>query len=168
MAVYAIFLDIDGVFTSTRCHIGHSRQEGELWGHFDKTAVEFLNLIDEKHNIDWVLMSTWSLYLKKDDVHAFHWVNSCFRNAGFRGRFAYPNWKVENPIYPDTRAHSVKKYLDAERLTYSDFLCIDDTDYNFNAVLGKKRFVRTHAEDGMLKKHMLNILSITGEWDGKD
>jgi hypothetical protein len=62
----------------------------------------------------------------------------------------------------------VKKYLAAERLTYDDFVVIDDNNYGFNDVLGVKRFINTDPKDGMLTKHMMNMLSLTGNWEKKD
>jgi hypothetical protein len=62
----------------------------------------------------------------------------------------------------------VKKYLDAERLTYDDFIIFDDTLYEFNEVLGKKRLIRTDSRDGMLSKHMLNAMSLVGNWEKKN
>ena len=47
-------------------------------------------------------------------------------------------------------------------------MVIDDTDYKFNDVLGKKRFVQTDGHDGLLTKHIKNIRSLTGTWEKKD
>jgi hypothetical protein len=165
---YVIFLDIDGVFTSARAHLGLSKTEGEMWAHFDPVALGFLNTLDAKHNIDWVLMSTWVLGLDKMSATTYHWVCSSFRNAGFHGYFPFPNWKTEDPGRGENRAHMVKKYLAAERLTYDDFIVIDDNNYGFNDVLGVKRFINTDPKDGMLTKHMMNMLSLTGNWEKKD
>lgn len=168
MTKYVVFLDIDGVFTSQRAHLACSVNDGEMWSHFDSVAIQFLNRLDATYDIDWVVMSTWGLYLEKTNAHVAHLMMSLFRNAGFTGKFPYPNWKVEDPKHPETRAHSVKKYLEAERLTYDDFLIFDDTDYRFNDVLGKKRFIRTDPKEGMLSKHMLNAMSLTGLWEKKN
>lgn len=168
MARYVVFLDIDGVFTSTRAHLALSRQEDEMWSHFDPVALGFLNRLDEQYEIDWVLMTTWVLGLDRSNPTVYHWVTSTFRNAGFRGRFPWPNWKTEDPGRLQSRADMVKKYLEAERLTYDDFIVIDDTDYDFNRILGVKRFVKTDGHDGMLSKHMKNILSLTGNWEKKN
>lgn len=165
---YVIFLDIDGVFTSTRAHLGFARNEGELWSHFDPVALSFLNFLDENYDIDWVLMSTWVLGLEKSNPTIYHWVMSSFRNAGFLGKFPYPNWKTQDPGKSETRAHMVKKYLEAERLTYDDFIIIDDTDYQFNRLLGSKRFVKMDSHDGILSKHMKNILSLVGNWEKRN
>lgn len=161
---YAVFLDIDGVFTTARQHLA-AGQEGEMWSHFDPVVCQFLNKIDSWYDIDWVLMSTWVVGLNQANPTIYHWVMSTFRNAGFNGRFPYPNWKTEDPVYPQTRAHSVKEYLELQK--YDDFLVIDDNDYNFNNILGRKRFIKTDPRDGMRAKDFEKILSLTGMWRKK-
>jgi len=168
---YVIFLDIDGVFASTRVHMGATSCGQPMWDKFDPVAVDFLNRLHDKHNIDFVLSSTWKNNLNRLDTTIFHWMLSSFRNAGFRGNFPYPNWKTnpnDTPVSSiDGRAHEVKHFLEACLGAYDDFVIIDDTDYRFNGVLGIKRFVKTDAENGMLAKHMKHILSLTGTWEKK-
>lgn len=165
MSRYIGFLDIDGVLTSKRAHIAYTVNEGELWNHFDPIALAFLNQLNDAYNIDWVLMSTWVLGLDKSNSTVYHWIQTTFRNAGFNGKFPWPNWKTQDPGRLENRAHMVKKYLDAEHFTYDDFIIFDDTNYDFNTVLGKKRFIHTDPSEGMLSKHMLNALSLTGTWE---
>lgn len=168
MSRYIVFLYIDGVFTSSRQHIAADRPDGEMWAQFDPVAIQFMNRLHARYEIDWVIMSTWGVGLEKSDATTAHWVMAAFRNAGFRGTFPYPNWKVRDPGYRETRAHTVAEYLAAERLTYADFLIFDDTDYDFNRVLGVKRFIKTDPNDGLLTKHMKNTLSLTGNWEKKN
>lgn len=171
MAKYFIFLDIDGVFATSRNHI--SNDINEIWSRFDEIAIRFMNVLDSKYPVEFVLMSTWKNGLELKNTTEFHWVNATFRNAGFRGRFAYPDWKTDFPEFPEgegfkrhERAYEVKHYL--EQHPCDDFLLFDDTSYRFNEVLGKKRHVRTSPEDGMLSKHMLHALSLTGSWEKKN
>lgn len=169
---YVVFLDIDGVFTSTRVHLAKDVESSAMWDTFDPIAVDVLNSLDRNHYVDFVLMTTWVEGLKNSDKTMYHWVTAAFRNAGFRGNFPFPGWKVNPADKPQTwennRAHWVKDYLAAERLTYDDFMVIDDTDYKFNDVLGKKRFVQPDGHDGLLTKHIKNIRSLTGTWEKKD
>jgi len=172
MSRYVIFLDIDGVFTSKRAHLASNRIDDEMWIHFDPIAIQFMNRLDDQYDIDWVLMSTWVHGVDKFDDTARHWAVAAFRNAGFVGNFPNPNWKTEDPDKEagfsfNDRALVVKKYLDAERLTYADFLIFDDTDYKFNDVLGIKRFIQTDPQEGLLSKHMFKALSLTGNWKSK-
>ncbi len=169
---YVVFLDIDGVFTSTRVHLAKNVEHSAMWDTFDPIAVDVLNSLDRDFYVDFVLMTTWVQGLQYSDPTIYHWVTATFRNAGFRGNFPFPGWKVNPGDKPQTlvnnRAHWVADYLAAERLTYADFLIIDDTDYSFNKVLGVKRFIRTDAHDGMLTQHIKNIRSLTGNWEKKD
>lgn len=172
MAKYFVFLDVDGVLTSHRVQHGHTCSEHTMWDKFDPVAVDFLNSLDAKHNLEFVLMSTWKNGLDQSNPTMYHWVNATFRNAGFRGKFAYPNWKTEFPEFPEgegwkrnERAYEVKHYL--EQNECDDFLLFDDSAYDFNKVLGVKRHVKTSSEDGMLHKHMLRALSLTGAWEKK-
>lgn len=164
--LYAVFLDIDGVFTSTRVHYANAVKDSVMWDVFDPVAVAFMNKIASEHNVHFVLTSTWINGLKTDDPTIAHWITTTFRNAGFRGTFPYPNWKVnpqnEAETYIRNRAHWIKEYLEEYR--YTDFIIFDDTDYKFNEVLGVKRFIQTHPQDGLLTKQMLNAASIIGAW----
>lgn len=172
MKKYAIFLDIDGVFCGTRVHMGHTCSKHKMWDRFDPIAVDFMNKIDELYNVDFVLMSTWKEQIKHDDPVYYHWINSSFRNAGFRGMFPWPNWKTNPTNNPDKyntlhgRAVEVADYL-AEFGPYEDFLLFDDSNYDFNRVLGKKRWIRCDSENGLLSKHMKHAMAIMGQWEKK-
>lgn len=163
---YVVFLDIDGVFTSSRVHQSADIYKSPMWDKFDPVAVDFMNRLDEQHDIDFVLMSTWKNGLNPHDTTVYHWVLAAFRNAGFRGHFPYPEWKTDpNNDAPGNRADHVKTFLSLN--CYDDFLLFDDNDYQFNDKLDKRRFVKTDAENGLLIKHMRNALSITGMWEKK-
>lgn len=164
---YFVFLDIDGVLTSSRVHVAHNAYY-EMWHRFDPVAVDFFNKIHDTYNVEFVLMSTWKNYLDVDDHNIEHWVKSAFANSGFRGKFAnywktdpHETW-VNKSNY--NRAHEVKEYLEEYGQDVEDFLLFDDNDYDFNKVLGKKRFVKTDPENGLLYKHMKNALSVIGQW----
>ena len=169
---YAIFLDIDGVFCSTRVQLGHTCSNHKMWDRFDPIAIDFMNKIDDLYDVDFVLMSTWKNHIKHDDPVYYHWINSSFRNAGFRGRFPWPNWKTNphNEIHKynsmNGRAHEVADYL-KEFGPYQDFMLFDDSHYDFNAVLGKKRWVRCDPGNGILLKQMDYAMSLMGSWEKK-
>lgn len=169
--MYAVFLDIDGVFTSTRAHYANAVKDSAMWDVFDPVAIDFMNKIAAEHDVHFVLTSTWINGLETDDTTVAHWITTAFRNAGFRGTFPYPAWKVNPQNEPETynrnRADWIKEYLEDTRdnyVKYDDFIIFDDTDYKFNEVLGVKRFIQTHPQDGLLTKHMLNAASIMGTW----
>lgn len=171
MKKYAVFLDIDGVFCSTRVQLGHTCSNHKMWDKFDPVAIDFMNKIDDMYHVDFVLMSTWKNHIKHDDPTYFHWINSSFRNAGFRGRFPWPHWKTnprneQNEKYNkmNGRAFEVQDYLN-EFGPYDDFLLFDDSHYDFNTVLGKKRWVRCDPENGILFKQMHHALAIMGQWE---
>ena len=170
---YLIFLDIDGVLTSGRVHKAKIRQnsDGEqsplMWSHFDPIAVDFFNRINDEFPVEFVSMSTWSYHLPLYGVTTNHLFESVFCNAGFQGKWADP-WKT-NPendpsLYSQDRAYHVWQYLDVYSKNTPDFLLFDDTQYRFNAVLGKKRFIHTDPDNGLLMKHMDKAWSIMGEW----
>lgn len=171
MAKYCVFLDIDGVLCSHRVQIPFADKHG-MWDRFDPVAVDFFNMMDAKYDIDWVLMSTWKNHLKADDPMIFHWMNAAFRSAGFRGTYPYPNWKTNPRNELDRynkmngRAHEVKDYL-SEFGPYDDFMLFDDSHYDFNQVLGVKRWVRCDPNDGILTKQMQHAMSLMGNWEKK-
>jgi len=165
---YLVFLDIDGVFTSSRVHAAHNAHGNPMWQRFDPVAVDFMNCIHDTYPVEFVLMSTWKNHLKSDDTMIEHWVRSAFANSGFRGLIAKP-WKTD----PDNfavmkkwdRGHEVKDYLENFGAGVEDFILFDDNQYRFKDILGKQRLVRTDADNGLLHKHMLNAKSIMGNWE---
>jgi len=166
---YLCFLDIDGVFASSRVHTA-SNATYPIWHQFDPIAIQFLNKIHDTYNVKFVLISTWKNYLETENTMISHWVASAFGNAGFRGEF-HEKWKTD----PDNewhtkkglynRAHEIKEFL--EMYPADDFIIFDDNDYGFKKVLGVSRFVKTNPEDGLLHKHMLNAKSMMGMWEKK-
>lgn len=164
---YVVFLDVDGVFTSQRCQYGASCKESILWDKFDPVAVDFMNDLHDKYEIDFVLTSTWVENLNVSNKNVYQWVISAFRNAGFRGKFPLNKWKTN----PDNdlemrRGQGIRKFL--EDNYYEDFLIFDDNSYDFSFENLKGRFVMTHHEDGLLTKHMRKAKSIVGMWDEKE
>ena len=162
-ARYLVFLDIDGVFTSTRVQMAHG--SNELWDTFDPVAIQFMNWIDRTYEgVEFMLVSTWKDGLRHDDQMIRHWVLSAFRNAGFRGVLC-DTWKSNPDNLPrfKHRAHEIRDYLDNNPAVV-DFIVFDDTDYAFDSVLGKKRWVRTDSHNGLLQKHMIHAKSLLGTW----
>jgi len=156
---YAIFLDIDGVFTSTRVQMA-SFNHDEIWSKFDPTAIEFMNRLYLKHDIQFVLVSTWKDGLDLNNRSEEHWVISAFRNAGFIGDFA-PEWMTRTDL---KREEGVREYLDAHK-NIEDYLIFDDCGYNYNVMLRRRRHIKTNSDNGLLVNHMKKTLMITGEWD---
>lgn len=168
---YLVFLDIDGVFTSSRVHYAHNAVYG-MWHRFDPVAVDFMNRIHDRYQVEFVLISTWKNYLRNDDHNIEHWIRAAFGNSGFRGDFGNP-WKTDPDNLsivkdkPYNRAHEIKDYLEVYGHGVKDFIIFDDNDYLFDQVLGKRRLVRTDTENGLLYKHMKNAQSIMGTWIDK-
>jgi len=168
---YLVFLDIDGVFTSSRVHCAHNAVY-DMWQRFDPVAVDFMNKIHDRYPVEFVLISTWKNYLRNDDHSIEHWIRAAFANSGFRGDFARM-WKTDpdnlwvNKPAPYDRSHEIKDYLEIYGQDIKDFIIFDDNDYGFEKVLGVKRWVRTDSENGLLYKHMCNAQSIMGQWHEK-
>jgi hypothetical protein len=165
---YMVFLDIDGVFTSTRVQYASANPK-EIWSKFDPIAIEFMNKINDKYDgVYFSLVSTWKNYLDEKDSMISHWVLSSFRNAGFRGEFWTP-WKT-NPHnlnkFPN-RAHEMVDYMKTYTPDLKDFIVFDDNNYGWDTVLGKKRWIKTDPANGLLFKHMNFAMSIMGTWDPK-
>jgi hypothetical protein len=167
---YLVFLDIDGVFTSSRVHYAHNASY-EMWHRFDPVAVDFMNKIHDRYPVEFVLMSTWKNFLKNDDKNIEHWVRAAFGNSGFRGQIASP-WKTDPDElwvnrYNFQRGDEVKEYLDIYAQDVKDFILFDDNRYNFAKALGKNRLVLTDPVNGLLYKHMTHAQSIMGQWHEK-
>ncbi len=167
---YLAFLDIDGVLTSNRVHVAHNSAD-MMWQRFDPVAIDFLNFMHDTYDVEFVIMSTWARGCDVKDPSVEHWVRATFASAGFRGMIARP-WKTD----PDNivlakglhyRAYAVKDYLDNFGQDIDDFILFDDTHYDFDRILGKKRLVKTCPDNGLLFKHMLHAKSIMGNWNKK-
>lgn len=165
---YLVFLDFDGVLTSTRVHYAHNA-EYPMWARFDPVAVDFLNKINDTFvDVSFVWSTTWRNRMV-DTVHTEHWAASMFANAGFRGKFGVP-WRVnstDDQSKYHVRAEEVKEYLNDYGSSTKDFLVLDDSDYNWDKVLPVKRWVKTDSENGLLWKHMKVAMSMMGTWEKK-
>lgn len=165
--MYLVFLDIDGVFTSHRVTFASANPK-EMWVEFDPIAVNFMNRLHHKYDVEFVLMSTWKDGLDAEEDMISHWVLAAFRNAGFEGNFA-PKWKTNTENKKKTfqydRHHEVQEYLDFYKP--DDFLLFDDNTYKFDTHLNKKRLIQTDPTNGLLYKHMQKAMSIVGEWETK-
>ena len=159
---YLVFLDIDGVFTSLRAQLA-SLNCGEMWSTFDPVAINFMNWIHNRYPVEFVLISTWKQGLSDSTIMG-HWVLSAFRNAGFDGTFHHRMWTDDYRAVGKTRAHEIQEFLQLYGKDVNDFIIFDDNDYEFKQILGKKRLIRTDAQDGMLSKHMLDARSMMGTW----
>lgn len=162
---YLVFLDVDGVFTSSRVHMANNNMNYKIWAKFDPVAVDFFNYLhDTYEDVEFVLMSTWRLGMELEAIHHFHWIQSAFINAGFRGKFA-KIWRTDESR-SFQRALEVKDYL-LQVPELKDYLLVDDTDYHWKTYLDKPKWIRTSTEDGILYKHMLQMKSFCGTWDRK-
>jgi hypothetical protein len=167
---YLVFLDIDGVFTSSRVHYAHAASY-EMWHRFDPIAIDFMNKIHDRYEVEFVIMSTWKNDIDAKSMQSRHWVASAFGNSGFRGIFADP-WKTDPLEYwvkrrGLQRGDEVKDYLDQNGEGIKDFILFDDNTHNFDSALGKKRLVQTDPVNGLLYKHMTKAQSIMGQWHEK-
>lgn len=168
---YLVFVDFDGVLTSNRVHFSMPQTKDLylMWSTFDPVVMEFFNKIHYQYDdVSFVWTTTWRNKVPLKGSHLQHWAYSMWYNAGFRGKFGKP-WKVnpDDTLPTHLRAEEVKHYLETYGQDTKDFLIFDDSDYGFNHVLGKKRFVKTDANEGMLFKHMLNAWSKMGTWEEK-
>jgi hypothetical protein len=167
---YLVFLDIDGVFTSSRVNFAHNATY-DMWHRFDPVAIDFMNKIHDKHSVEFVLMSTWKNFLDVSSNSVEHWVRAAFGNSGFRGKIA-DVWKTDPKEswinHPGLqRGDEVRMYLEDYGSEVEDFILFDDNKYNFKEALGKQRLVWTDAEEGLLYRHMKIAASLMGTWSKK-
>lgn len=171
-ARYLVFVDFDGVLTSARVHFSHPKEAYFLWATFDPVAIEFFNKIHNTfEDVRFVWTTTWRNHIQ-NDVAIEHIAYSQWYNAGFRGLFGTP-WLVnpENRMDGDVnhanRAAEIQHYMDNYGEGVQDYIIFDDSDYGFNDILPKKRWIKTSPNDGLLFKHMEKAWSIVGQWDRK-
>jgi len=171
MSTGLIFLDFDGVLTSERVNIAQN-YDYDIWSKFDSVAIDFFNKLHDTYNLNFVWNTTWMHGMKEHDKMTFHWMQTMFRNSGFRGTFADP-WRV-NPDDKDYsiiygcnsrnyRAHQVKEYMTNYHLAAYNakrYMCFDDIDFGYNNILNAKRFIKTDSDNGMLNHHYKRALAL--------
>ena len=65
---YLVFLDIDGVFTSSRVHYAHNASY-DMWHRFDPVAIDFMNKIHDRYPVECDFMPldveswTWTAHI---------------------------------------------------------------------------------------------------------
>lgn len=170
-----VFLDFDGVLTSDRVNFAQNYKASyPLWSKFDPVTIDFFNRVHYNFDVAFVWNTTWMHGMDADNTMHYHWAQTMFRNAGFQGSFADP-WKVPSTYHGSIRdgvssinyrAHEVLDYLKSyypSTIDKKSFIVVDDNDFQYNAVLGVKRFVRTDATNGMLSKHYTNFWSLAND-----
>lgn len=172
MRKYLAFLDIDGVFCSHRVHIAHNSDHC-MWNRFDPVAVDFMNYMYDTYPVEFVLSTSWIKGVPSDNALVQHWITTAFANSGFRGRLAQPfktnpDGEIIQSRANQDRPEEIKRYLEVYGQDIEDYIIFDDSRYEFEEVLGKKRLVLTDPNNGMLFKHMLNAKSIMGNWKKKE
>lgn len=159
---YACFLDIDGVLTSNRAQFANPG----MWTRFDPVAIEYLNSLHFKYDITFVVTSSWKDFLPMNDTRIFLWVESAFRSSGFGGKIDYKNWKTDDLKHlisgSDYRAKEIRDFVTRHEI--EDYIIFDDSDFEYDEILGRKRFIKTDSDDGMLFRHMLEADQIVREW----
>lgn len=154
-----IFLDIDGVLTGGRVHMGTNGSAGfgGAWKQFDPVAVAFLNKFAEDYDCQLVLSSTWRL--------CFGEINKALpfilQGGGLRITPAKP-WVTES-FAMKPRAQEIRAWI--EDWKPDNFIIFDD---NADAGYGfEDYFVHTDGMDGMLFRHMERAREIADKWNSK-
>lgn len=160
-----VFLDFDGVLTSARVNIAQTNADYDMWSKFDSVTVDFLNKLHNTFDIRFVWNTTWMHGMANDNAMNYHWAYTMFRNAGFTGRFNKP-WRVnpDDVVDMTTSGGKPRDYRAQEMLSYlkdyepgvwdaKAFMVLDDLDFDYNKVLGVKRWIHTDSDNGMLLKH---------------
>ena len=167
---YYVFVDFDGVLATGRQGFAQVDTKNDyymMWSALDPVAMEFFNRIHRTFvDVEFVWTTSWRNGVENHAM-TVHWAYSMWYSAGFRGMFAH-EWKVNmenNSEMYGHRAEEIKKYLIENPA--DDYIIFDDSDYNFNKVLDKKRFIKTSPEDGILMRHMRDAWSLMGNWERK-
>lgn len=140
-----IFLDIDGVFTSSR--IQRAYGDRGLWSRFDPVAVEFFNRISK--DVIFVISSTWRKdYNTRDEFQEF-----VFDHNGFDG-ILHDDWRTTTDYLGigKKRGDEVDEWL-SRHPEITKFICVDDgSDF-----LSHQKLVKTDAVNGLMFEEMQEI-----------
>lgn len=132
-----IFLDIDGVITSSRCN---GYYDFDLW------AVHFILFCCKNSNTKIVMSSAWRMI-----PEAKEWFTDLF------GEFLHEDWRTGDL---DHRGKEISEWL-AKHPEIEHYVVIDDSSFDI-VELHRNNLVITSSEDGMLWRHMVQIRKMLG------
>lgn len=115
-----VFLDFDGVLVTHRSQYGMG-DVGDLWGCFDPVAIGLLNKLNSKHNLVFVVSSTWRRLLP--DKKAI----SILKENGFKGNF-HKDWCTPVTFSERLRAYEIEDWLEDHPEYFDNFIVIDDDE----------------------------------------
>ena len=83
---YLVFVDFDGVLTTTRQSLAQHNAGYEYMSVFDPIAIEFFNRIHHTYaDVSFVWSTSWRNHVPPNAGSIEHIVYSMWYNAGFRG-----------------------------------------------------------------------------------
>lgn len=149
-----IFLDIDGVLTSTRVHLAAGKRG--IWASFDPVAVSFLEKICNKWPAEIIISSTWrAMFQRHDWDHLFGLSNL--------ENYIHQQWRTGHA--GGDRPEEVSDWLRDHGGSEYNYLILDDSHYQWTDEQ-KGHLILTAANDGMQWHHyemILNKTQLTGK-----
>lgn len=134
-----IFLDVDGVLTSTRCNGFHD---------FDLWAVSFLRWACDRSGAQIVISSVWRKNKDAQDV---------FKRTF--GQYLHDDWRTPNGTHSRARQDEIDEWRE-KHPEVTDFIVIDDDIGDL--LRHESRLIRTSSIDGMLFEHMDKLREMLG------
>lgn len=137
-----IFLDIDGVLTSSRVYVATNEKiVGGTWGQFDPVAVQFLNHVCANYGYKVVISSTWRNHYDRSTIGAILKGNGC--------RFKlHPNWKTDR--FKGSRGEQIERWFENDKSVNHYIILDDDSDFSDEQ---RKYHVKTCGLNGMMLEH---------------
>lgn len=154
MTKMIIFLDFDGVISTTRAYMNQTNEEDFYLRWFDPIACTFIRQICEKFNCQIVVTSTWRKMGYNDCVKialAAHGLD----------KYVHSHWCtddlwVQGMEYGTDRPLEIQTWL-AENPNEIQYLILDDDTFKWTKHQ-KEKWVHTCVDNGLLLTHMVQII----------
>lgn len=138
-----LFLDFDGVLTSSRASAGIGES---LWTYLDPVACRFIEHRCIKNNVEVVISSTWRIGQESGS-----YFRGLFGAAGFSKIKIHTDFRTKQ--LKGNRGNEIQEWLD--RHGNPEYIILDDDSDMLERQ--KPRFIKTDTYNGLLHEHMLEF-----------
>lgn len=149
-----IFLDIDGVLTTTRTTA--AEEQGLIPTQFDPLAIAMLNQMCKEIPAKIVIASSWLMF-GNDPVKG---ACASLAKAGLKPECFHHDWCIDASSSSE-RGASIDRWCAAHGTDTKDYVIFDDNGKSYGHAQ-KTRWFKPHPSEGLLLEHCWNAASELG------
>lgn len=138
-----IFLDFDGVLTSTRTCVALDGRG--LWTTADPVAIALVKRLCDEFSAKIVVSSTWREIYDREGLMLY------LHQAGLHRNYIHNDWRTPSTRMSSWRAEEIRTWLESHS-EITGFVIIDDMDFSSSEEL-KEHAVKTSGTNGMMYEH---------------